>query len=171
MQNEDDKQRVVLQCVVCGLVQYAVSICRKCRKPMMDAQIRIEETPQAIAPVKGLQDWQSLRRVLADSLHTYRSAMGYSMAALERRAGCRHSWVSKYEGVDPVQGSIAMIEKIADALHIPLFWLLESPSVERTASIFATQVLLAVRKAQIDKQAVLDLIVYTARQNVLRKVG
>ena len=134
--------RPIIRCVRCNLNQFKTEsgACRRC-----GTLFPVEWVPPV---VMAKADPRPLNVIVAESVYTYRTAWGWRQCDFEKAAGISHSVICRVEKCK-MKISIAMAERIGTGLRVPVSWVLEPPTPERLAAIFAVRVLQEVREYKI----------------------
>jgi transcriptional regulator with XRE-family HTH domain len=158
--------RRIVRCTACRLNQYETQnkLCRRCYVPLPpERELLPSITSLPSRPLRGGKIFGQIGRVVA----MYRMARGLQQGDLKFTG---RSTISRLEtGV--FYPSIALLEKLADALEIPIVWLFEEATPDRMATLFAALVLHEVRERNLSKREVINLIGGMSIERTLRKAG
>jgi len=157
--------RRVVRCEHCGLNQFETrnGSCRRCHRalPAIEVKRAVAEIP--VIPVAS----KPIGELVSEGVRAYRMARGWSQGEFEDESGITHSVTSRIETGGYVP-SIAMIERLAAGLRVPIRWIFEPVTAERLGEVFAVRVLRDLRAMGVQHPAVLDALRFRLG---LRKAG
>ena len=134
--------RPIIRCVRCNLNQFKTEsgACRRC-----GALFPVEYVPPVVIAKPPLRP---LNTIVAEAVYQYRTAWGWGQHDFVKISGISRSVICRIEKCK-VNTSIAMAERIAGGLRVPVGWVLEPPTPDRLAAIFAVRVLQEVREHRV----------------------
>jgi hypothetical protein len=123
---------LTVRCLSCGLNQYLRETCRRCRKPMTPEEVRAIQPPE---PDPG-PDLEPAEYSIGYRLLALRKFRGLSQRQVAKRMRTSRSYISKHEtGGIPRGPCLEQLCRIADALQVPVFALIEPDEPTAFASL------------------------------------